>query len=45
MLHSTVERIALCGDEMWSKYEKLRSEITVVVFYCLIRNSCEIENR
>ena len=45
MFHSTVERTALYGDEMWSKNEKLRSEITVVDFYSLIRNSYVIENR
>jgi len=45
MFDSSVERVALFGDEMLSKYEKLRSEITVVDFYCLIINPCVIENK
>jgi hypothetical protein len=30
MFQSTVERIALYGNEMWSNYEKLWSEIPAV---------------
>jgi len=45
MFHSSDERVALHGDEMWSKYEKLSSEIAVVDFYFLIINPCVIENR
>ena len=44
MFHSTVERVALYGDEMWAKYEKLSSEISAVDFYFLIINHCVIEN-